>query len=317
MSSPQFWGADAPAVGAYKENQVSEIFRPAGFESLFFGLANKRKVLMGQSLTIPAYQNLDFPTSTVLDEDAPIPMSKLSVTAKTISMSERGRAVAVTGKTERRSPFDILQAHRDAVATMMTRELEEVISTALKTMPIKYVLASASTQNVATNGTAGAAAGSNPNIYHMQTIGNYLSDSLRIPVDPRYNAYVAVFRGNGILGIQRDSEWREYFRGDKLGSIETMRVGQIADCVIFKHNDPRVLSNSLNSAYTEGLVFGKDAVTFGFLEQLGLQYDFSKTKATDFGRFKYIAWMGDYGAGINSDSANAGLVRGIHISSNV
>lgn len=315
MSSVQQWGADSPSVGAYRENQVAEVFQPAAFASLLFGLANKRRVLMGQSLTVPAYQNLDFPTSTVLDEDQPIPMSKLSITAKTISMSERGRAVAITGKTERRSPFDVLQANRDAIAMMMTRELEEVIATALKTMPIKYVLSSASTQTITTNGTPGGAAGSNPNIYHMQTIGNYLADSLRVPVDPRYNAYVAIFRGNGILGIQRDSEWREFYRGDKLDSIATARVGQIGDSVVFKHNDPRVLSNALNSAYSEGFVFGKDAVLFGFLEQIGLQYDFSRTKATDFGRFKYIAWMGDYGAGLYSDSANADLVRGIHISS--
>jgi hypothetical protein len=315
MSSPQFWGADAPSVGAYKENQVSEIFRPAGFESLFFGLAAKKRVLMGESLTVPAYQNLDFPTTTVLQEDQPIPMSKLSVTAKTISMSERGRAVAITGKTERRSPFDILQAHRDAVAVMMTRELEEVISTAAKLTDIKVVLTGAAAESITTNGTASGTANSNPNIYHMQTLGLYMSDSLRIPVDPRYGAYVSVFRGAGIYGLQRDSEWREYYRGDKLGSIETQRAGQIGDIVIFKHNDPRVLLNNIGtgSAFTEGLLMGKDSVLFGFLDQIGLQYDFSKTKATDFGRFKYIAWLGDYGAGLFSDSVDAGLARTLHV----
>jgi hypothetical protein len=317
MSTPQFWGADAPSTGAYKEHEVAEIFKPAGFAALLFQLAGKRRVMSGQSLTVPAYQNLSFPTSTVLDEDQTIPLSKLSVTAKTISMNERGRAVAITGKTENRSPWDILSGHKDAVATMMSRELEEVISTALKTMPVKYVASTSSTNSITTNGTPSGAAGSDVNIFHMQYIGNYLSDNLRVPMDPRYNAYVGIFRGNAILNIQRDSEYFELHRGRGLSAIENLRVGQIADCVLFKHNDSRVLSNSIgtSSIHSEGFVVGQEAVLFGFVEQIGLYYDFSKTKATDFGRFKYIAWLGDYGAGLYSDSANADLVRGLHVSS--
>lgn len=317
MSTPQFWGSDAPSTGAYKEHEVAEIFKPAGFASLLFQLAGKRKVASGQSLTVPAYQNLDFPTSTVLEEDENIPLSKLSVTAKTISMSERGRAVAVTGKTENRSPWDILSGHKDVISTMMSRELEEVIATALKTMPVKYVCDTSSAASITTNGTPGASASSNVNIFHAQNIGNYLSDTLRVPMDPRYNAYVMVLRGAGVLSIQRDDEYFELHRGRGLSAIENLRVGQIADCVIYKHNDSRVLSNAIGdgSAFSEGFVLGQDAVLFGFIEQIGLYYDFSKNKATDWGRFKYIAWLGDYGAGLYSDSANAGLVRGLHISS--
>ena len=319
MSSPQYWGADAPSVGAYRENQVSEVFKPAGYASLFFNLADKRRVLMGETLTVPAYENLEFPTSVILDEDAPIPLSKLNVTAKTISMNERGRAVAITGKTQRRSPFDILQAHKDDIAEMMKRELEEVISTALKTMPIKYVATGAATQTITTNGIAGAAALSNPNIYHMQNIGAYLQDTLRVPMDPRYGSYVGVFRGNGILSIQRDPEWRELHRGTGLTSIDTLQAGKIEDISLFRHNDQRVLDNAIgtNNDVSEGFVFGNQAVLFGFLEQIGLKFDFSESKATDFGRFKYIAWMGDYGAGIYSDSANSDLARGLHWTSNV
>src|SRR5260221_4593869 len=220
MSTPQFWGADSPNVGAYREHEVAEIFKPAGFAALLFQLAGKRRVASGQSLTVPAYQNLSFPSSTVLDEDQTIPLSKLSVSAKTISMNERGRAVAITGKTENRSPWDILSGHKDAVSTMMSRELEEVISTALKTMPIKYVATSASAQTITTNGVASGTLGVNPNIFHIQYIGNYLSDNLRVPMDPRYNAYVGIFRGNGILGIQRDDQYFELHRGRGLSAIE-------------------------------------------------------------------------------------------------
>lgn len=316
MSSVQLWGADAPTTGAYKEHDVAEMFKPSAFASMLFDLAGKRKLKSGESLTVPAFENLSFPTSTALDEDNTIPLSKLSITAKKISMSERGRAVAISGRAENRSPVDILQAHKDAVQMMMTRELEEVIATALKTMPVKYVLTGAASQTITTNGTPGAAAGSQPNFYHLQSLGSYLSDSLRVEHDPRYAGYVGIFRGNGLLGIQRDSEWRTAFQGQGISPISQLNIqGKIGEIVLMKTNDSRVLSNSLNSLYSEGFVVGKDAVLFGFIEQIGLSYDFSKTKATDFGRFKYIAWMGDYGAGLYSDSANADLVRGVHISS--
>jgi hypothetical protein len=314
MSTPQFWGADAPSTGAYKEHEVSEVFKPAGFASVLFNLAGKRKVASGQSLTIPAYANLDLETSNLLTEAETIPLSKLVVTAKVISMNESGRAVAITGMTERRSPWDILSAHKEQIQEVMSRELERTISTALRLMPIKYVATSSSAANITTNGTPSGTAASNPNVFHIQNIGSYMGDSLRIPFDPRYGSYVGIFRGNAILNIQRDDDYFELNRGRGLEPIAELNVGKIGDVSLIKHNDPQSLLNNIGSgsAISEGFILGKDAVLFAFLEQIGLYYDFSKTKATDFGRFKYIAWMGDYGAGLYSDSANAGLARGIH-----
>jgi len=317
MSTPQFWGSDAPNVGAYREHEVIPVFRAAAFASVLFQMADKRQIASGQSLTIPAYENLDFPATTSLDEDQPIPLSKLNITAKTIEMDERGRAISVTGRTQRRSPFDVLEAHQTAIAEMMSREMEEVISTALKTMPIKYVPTGAANQNVTTNGTPGAVAANNINVYHLQNIGTLLSDTYRVPVDPRTGCYMGLFRGPACLALKRDPDWFELHRGTALESIADFAVGKIGEVMIMKHNDDRVLANNLGTPgnVSEGFVMGHQAVLFGFLEQIGLRFDFSEDKATDFGRFKYIAWYGDYGAGIYSDSANADLVRGLHVTS--
>lgn len=315
MSTPQFWGADAPTQGAYKSHDVAEVFKPAGYASLLFSLAGKRRLKSGEALTVPAYSNLDFPTSTALDEDDTIPLSKLSITAKTISMSERGRAVAVTGRAVNRSPIDILMAHKDAVAEMMTRELEEVVSTALKTMPIKGVITSSTAVSITTNGSPSGTRSGDINVYLLQYLSNYLSDNKRVPMDPRYGSYVGIFRGNAILSVQSDSDYFELHRGMGLKAIDTLNVGKIADTQLFKLNDDRVLDNAqgTGNANSEGFILGKDAVLFGVIEDIGLHFDFSKSKATDFGRKKYIAWVGDYGAGLYSDSANADLVRGIHL----
>jgi hypothetical protein len=310
--SMQTWGVDAPAVGSYKEHEVAEVFKPAGFASVLYNLAALRRLASGEALTIPAYQHLDFPVTTELVEEQPIPLSKLTITAKRVVMKEKGRAVLVTGKTQNRSPIDVLAAHKHVVSEMMSRELDEVIATALKTMPIKYVATGVAAQTITTNGTPSGTAAANPNIYHLRFMSNYMSDSLRIPFESRFGGYVGLFRGNGILSVQSDPEFVEIHNGLP-EAFRSLQVGRIADMVLMKHNDDRVLRNNIGTGtVSEGLIMGKDAVLFGFIEQIRLIYDFSETKATDFGRFKYIAWLGDYGAGIYSDSANAGLVRGMH-----
>lgn len=312
--------SDRPSVGAYLEHEVMEVFKPAMYASLLFNLAGKRSIPSGDSLTIPAYQNLDRPASTQIGELEPLPVSKLTLSAKKISPKEHGRAIVVSEKLVRRNPFDILMANKEVLAEDISRELEAEVANALREMPIKYVATGATSQTITTNGTAGAAATVNPNIYHMQYIGNYMSDDLRIPMDPRFGSYVAVFRGNGLLGIQRDPEFFELSQGQGLGAVDSLKIGKIADITFFKHNDSGVLDNALAVAnnVSEGFIMGKEAVLFAFLSQIKMVHDFSDDKAyNDFGRRKYIAWKGDYAAGLYSDSANADLVRGIHWTSNV
>ena len=52
MSQLQQWG-DAPAVGAYKEHEVAEVFKPAGYASLLYAMAEKKNITSGESVTIP------------------------------------------------------------------------------------------------------------------------------------------------------------------------------------------------------------------------------------------------------------------------
>lgn len=315
MSSPQFW-ADSPSTGAYREHEVAEVFKPAAFASVLFNLSEKRRVASGQSLTIPSYANLTMPSSTSLAEDELIPVSKLTISAKTIAMGAHGRAVVIGDLAVNRSPIDVLQAHKEELSLMMQRELEAVIGGVLDDMPVKYVPTGVASQTITTNGTAGAAALNNLNIYHLRYISDYLSDTLRVPFHKKFGSYVGVFRGNAIRSIQEDPEFTEIHQG-RPEAFASINCGKIADIVLMKHNDGNVLLNNVgtNSDVSEGFIVGDQPVLFGFIEQIRLIYDFSEGVSTDFGRRKYIAWKGDYGAGLFSDSANAGLVRGLHVTS--
>lgn len=305
--SLQTWGLDAPTTGAYDEHIVSDAFRAASSQTVFFRYAEMKKIASGKSLTVPIVDVLSLPNSAVLNESEYIPLSKLSITAKSITPSGRGRGVKWTHQTERRSPIDILAEHRRSLEDMMSRDLDSVVKGALDDTNLDYVANGAASQSITTTGTPTATCASDPNFYHMRYLARYMRDDLRIPSRSNGNL-VAVFRWKGIQALRDDPEFLAFNTGRPEG-MKDFAIGQIEgfDVVGTNHS---ILSSSIGSGsvYSEGLLFGAEAVYFAFLDMPSLHYDFSE----DFGRFKSIAWYGDYGAGLSSDSTNAGLVRCIH-----
>lgn len=320
MSAPFMQGTDTP-TGVIRDHAIlGEVFMQSAYQAKLFSLADKRKVASGNSVTIPSILELDQPTSLVLAEDQPIPLSKLSITSKAINVSERGRGISVTHLAQSRipSPIDLLNSCKEQLAQLISRDLEKVCATALKTTQLKYVPTGVASQTITTNGTAGAAALANINVYHLRYLSNYMQDDLRIPMNKQFNGYVGVFRGNGLLSVQLDPEFTQIHQGLP-DAFASLKVGRIADVVLFPINDSNVLDNAIgtNNDVSEGILMGDQAVVFGIIDEFKVAYDLSESKATDFGRFKYVAYRGDFGAGLYNDSANAGLVRSIHVTSNV
>jgi len=305
--SLQTWGLDAPSTGAYDEQTVADVFRAASSQTVFFKYLELKKIQSGKDLTIPIVDVLSLPTTCNLNESEYIPLSKLSITANTITAYERGRGVKWTHQTERRSPIDILGEHKKALEDLMARDLDSVSKGALDDTPIDYCANGAASQAITTGSNVAATCASDPNFYHMRFLARYMRDDLRIP--PRSNGnLVAIFRWKGIQALRDDPEFLSLNTGNPSG-MRDYSVGQIEgfDIVGTNHN---VLSTNIGSGsvYTEGLLFGAEAAYFAFIDMPGIHYDFSE----DFGRFKAIAWYGDFGAGLSTSSANAGLVRVIH-----
>lgn len=315
MSQLQTW-ADAPTTGAYTDNQTAEVLKPAGFKSPLWMLAEKKRIASGESLTIPHYENLDLPTDATLTEDEVIPYSKLVLSAKKITASEKGRGLKVTIKDLNRTFWDLKAAHNEQLQENLRREYNRTIRAALATMPVKYCTTGAAAGTFTTNGTPSGVATDDINIYHLQRVSNYMQDDLRVPFRDS-GAYAAVFRQSAVFHIQRDSEFQAYHAQQGLSPIANMAVGKIADIEIMPANDPEVVIKTLGSSnnISEGFILGKQAVCLGYVQNFEIRYDFSQSKATDMGRIGYMAYVGDYGVGLYSDSANAGSVRGVHFSS--
>lgn len=309
-----YWGGDAPSTGAFQSHVVDELFKPAGFDAIFYQIADKKLLTSGEELTIPSYSNLDLPTSQNVAESNRLPTIKLSLASKVITPEDKGLKMEITDQMIRKSPVDVVMASKSELSRLMKRELERVCKNAADDTPIKYVATSATAQSIETDGSASGTIASNPNIYHIRRISTYMQDVLRAPFHKSFGGYVGVFRHSGVENIMNDDDFIAIHTSLPEEALRSVRVKKIADMSIIGYNDSGVLSGSLgaSSNLSEGLIFGDEALKFVHLDLPQMYYDFSKVNANDFGRFNYIAWRGNFAAGLPSDSANAGLARVVH-----
>lgn len=313
--STHLWSADAPTAGAFKEHVVLDLFKQAGYMSVFRKVAEVKRVRTGESATIPSDQELTFALDNKVDENQLLSQSKISINAKTITLYERGHSVAISNTAVLRSPVDALEICKKRLVQHMQRDMEGVIASALKTAPIKYVATGASAQNITTNGTASGTCASGPNFYHLRYLSRYMQDDKRIPFHSLLgNAYAGIFRFSALQSIKDDAEYTEINRGLPRAVEQLQSIGQIEDFVIMGYNDSTVLNGAIGSgsAFSEGLLLGDECVYLCVQDDLSVKYDLSDGENTDFGRFKYVAYVGHIGAGLPSDSANAGLARVVH-----
>lgn len=313
MSMLQDW-ASSPSTGAYQSHEVMEVFRQAVEQSIWMPFAKRVSISSGQAVTVPIRGRLAEPSSSLLQESQSIPLDKLNITAKTISLYERGRGAQISRKNINRSPIDLLQEHKLAIAEQMQLDMDTVLKAGFTAGQLKYVPTGAASYNLATNGTAGAAALSNVNFYHIRKMRDLAFRTYLMPknMDGSFSFVVSTA---GVRGILDDPEFLEINSPQNRSQFEGNLCGKIADVKIFEDNHSLSDSKGTNSDVGEGVFIARDSVYYAILSQPSIHYDASDSTATDFGRFVNLAWHGDWGCGTSTDSASAGLVRLIHVTS--
>lgn len=315
MPYAQGW-SDAPATGAYKSHEVAEVFAQAVAMTRFVPYCVRKSISSGEATTIPIRGSLALPTNTALTESASTPLDKLSITAKTISLIERGRGVMLTKKALKRSPIDLLQEHKTALAEQMALDMDRIACDAFQLAKLKYVGTGVASYNLATNGTAAAAAVANMNFWHLRKMRDLAYATYTIPphLDGSYKLIIATA---GVRGLKDDPEWLALNEGRGLEVTNGGLRGRIDDVEVIENQYSGALSNGIgtSSDVGEGVFFGREAVYMVVLSMPEIFYDLSPSLATDFGRFPAMAWNCDWNAGTSTDSANAGLTRIIHYTS--
>lgn len=313
MTLFQSW-ADSPSAGAYQEQEVAEVVRQAVEDTIWLQFAKKLNISSGQSVTIPSRGRIAEPTDASLDESDSIPLDKLTISSKTISPNERGRATQMSLKAINRSPIDLLNEHKMALAEQMALDMDTVLGAAFQSGPLKYAPTGAASYNLGTSGSFGAAALSNLNFYHIRKLRDLAYRTYLMPKLPS-GKFALVASTAGIRGILDDPEFLEINKNGNRDIFSKNLVGTISDVELFEDNHALSDGVGTNSDVGEAVFIAKDSVAYAVITPPSIKYDASQGIANSFGRFVSLAWYADWAAGIMNDSATAGYVRLIHVGS--
>lgn len=308
------WQFDAP-TGVFKQHELSaEIYKASVEESVFMeypkpvgGFGRK----MGENITLKRVSAIAEPTSVNLSEGIRIPEDQLTLSTRSITVREIGRAVPYTSFAEDLSELNLEGTVQGELRRQMRLALDTKAATAFKNTKIKYAITGLASNNIATNGTFGATSSDNMNVFHAEEIRDYLFDTLR--ADP-YSGddYIGIFRTLGLRGIKRDPDWEEWHKYTDPSAKMNSEVGRIENIRFVETNHNNALGKvGTSSVLGEGVVFGADAVAMAE----ALTPELRAALPGDFGRQKAVAWYGILEFDTIWDTGNAGEAKIVHVGS--
>lgn len=308
------WVFDAPS-GTYKNHALSmKLYEAALEESVFMdyvrpvdGFGRKK----GETITFTRIANITEPTSAVLSETQRIPEDTFAISTGSVTVSELGRAVPYTSLSTELSEYDIENPIQKKLRAQMKLTLDTMVATQFRAASVKYVPTGLASQTITTNGTAGAQATENWNVYHVEEIRDYMFDTLRVP-PWEGDDYMAIVRTKGLRGIKRDPNWEEWKKYTDPAAKFNSEVGRMEQVRFIEtnHNNALPLAG-LSSVLGTGVVFGEDAVIMAEAATPELR----AALPADFGRSKAVAWYGILNFGLVWTTGNAGEARVVHVTS--
>jgi N4-gp56 family major capsid protein len=314
------WEFSAP-TGVYKNNSLSAKLREQSIvESKFMdfvrtepGFGKKR----GESQTITRADLLTQPTSAALSEHDRIPVDDFALSTTAITVGEYGRAVTFSHMSQLLSKFDPQDPIQKALRKQMTKALDRLAATVMKTTYLAYI---------PTSLTGGAFDESpltitdvalvNLNIAHLGAIRDAFASTYI--VDPyEGDDYIGLLSTKAMRGIKNDDDfetWKQYLReGDTLHNSEVGKVESIR-CIEIKDTTCLSGTKGTGSVLGEGIIFGDDfcAMIEAETPEVRVQVNFGQ----DHGRVNSAAWYGVVGLGLVwPTTAAAGKVKGCWITS--
>lgn len=308
------WQFDAPS-GVFKQHELSsEIYKASIADTIFVdhtkpvsGFGRK----MGENVTLKRVAAITEPTSAVLSEGIRIPEDQLVLSTKAISVAEIGRSVPFTSFAEDLSVLNLEGTVQGELKRQMKLVLDAMAATGFKNTKIKYAPTGLASNNIATNGTFGAAATANMNVYHAEQIRDYLVDTLFVePAEG--DDYLGIFRVLGLRGIKQDPDWEEWHKYTDPSVKYTGEVGKIEGIRFIETNHSTALGKvGTGSVLGEGIVFGADAVAMAEVATPELRAAIPQ----DFGRQRAVAWYGILQFDVIWDTGNAGQAKIVHVGS--
>lgn len=312
------WVNDGPS-GVYKNHDLSSKIRMAAIKEAKFmqfvkpeeGYGKKK----GESVTITRVSNVTVPSSDVLNELARVPEDTLSLSTQAITVSERGRAIPYTKLSVDLASFDLGSAIQKKLKDQLKLRMDISAASAFKAGKILAIPTGVAETTFETDGAASNTAASNLNMYHVESIRDYMFSTLNI-APYMDDDYVCVMITQAKRGLMRDPAWIDWKKYTDPAAKFNGEIGRLENIRFIETNHTSALADGLGTGdiMGEAVFFGEDPVTMAVAEDPHLIAE--ENVGSDFGRQKSVAWYGIYGFGqIWSDSANAGEARVVYMTS--
>lgn len=312
------WVNDGP-TGTYKNHDLSSKVRMAAIkESKFMQFVKpeegygKKK---GESVTITRVSNITVPSDDALSETNRIPEDTLSISTQAITVAERGRAIPYTKLSVDLAHFDLGNAIQKKLKDQLKLRMDILAANAAKDGQILAIATGVSETTFETDGAVTNTAASNLNVYHVESIRDYMFSTLNIApyVD---DDYVCILATQAKRGLLRDPQWQDFKKYTDPSAKFNGEIGRIENIRFIETNHTSALAENLGTGDVcgEAVFMGEDALSMAVAEDPHLIAE--ENVGNDFGRSKSVAWYGIYGiAQIWTDSANAGEARVVYFTS--
>lgn len=307
-----FGSSNIPAVSGTSDQlaryAVDEIFKPAAQECVLLALADK-KVMKGESLVIPAYSFLTQQDSETGEFDA-YPEARVDFSSKEVFAIDGGLTIPLTRQAMEvaHDAMGLLESSKESLKEHMTKDLDAKIATSLRSCLVKGVLASATSITYSVNGTPGAAAASELNVYLVQKLAADAKG--RWNMKPRAgNKYALVSSYAAMLAVENDATLRNVIQGRGRGELQSFFVGSIGMIDLYASNHDDAIDTAVGTqAFSEWYLLGQKSHFVAFRRAPAIAFqDDAGSKVTEFGKFKYLnynyaAAFGRYSELVNKDS---------------
>lgn len=310
------WEADV-AEGVLKNHALSAKLRSAAIARTiaqqFVTTEPGYGRMKGDSHTITRIKNIAEPTSAKIGEKARIPIDTFAQSTVTITVSEYGRGVEYTHKSQLLGHYDRENAIQKELRKQLRLVLDTAAFTAAKTAKISFAPTSATGGTFDTDGTPSTTATFNGTVAHVKLIRDYMMDTIHVPGWDGGDEYVALCSTKFMRGIKDDPEFIDWNKSQNAEKFFKGEVGKIENIRFLEVNHTNGLSGSkgTGSVLGEALFFGDDFVAMVVAEDPELR----AAIPGDFGRQKAVAWYGVLEYGLIWDTSNDGEARVIYVTS--
>lgn len=276
-------------VQAVGECKVAQFCKPFPGESK--SVKNK-----GETINIMHLNEASDPTSFGLTEDTRVPIDRLTLGTRAVTLTEFGRGVEYTNLNEQLSAFKPSSFVQKALTRQMTRALDNGAASAFKTTDVKicYIPTTLTGGTFDTDGTPSTVATANLTFDHMGVLSDYLEGDIHTPP---YDGddFIMLSCRKTLRGIKQDPLWQQihmylgkgdlFFKGE-VGKAENIR------CIGVNREGAFANTAGTSTVLGEAVIFGDEGVGYAEAQTPSLRayedYQF------DFGRAKAAAWVGIY-----------------------